>query len=108
MVWNDDTFGASEILYRISSDSVSTFPPELTNLSTNTGFSGGPAIAVFGNNVHVAWTDNTLGNSETLYRRSTDGGTSFTEPIKNLSSIVDFHLGRQWLYQVIMYLSCME
>ena len=45
-----------------------------------------PAIAVSGNTVHVVWDDNTPGNFDILYRRSTNGGVSFTEPIKNLSS----------------------
>ena len=31
VVWNDDTFGASEILYRTSADNGSTFSPVLTN-----------------------------------------------------------------------------
>ena len=47
--------------------------------------SASPAIAVSGNNVHVVWDDNTPGNFDILYKRSTDGGASFTEPIKNLS-----------------------
>jgi hypothetical protein len=46
VVWDDDTSGNSEILYRTSANNGDIFPSVLTNLSTNTGFSGGPAIAV--------------------------------------------------------------
>ena len=45
-----------------------------------------PAIAVSGNNVHVVWDDNTPGNSDILYRRSIDGGSTFPNVIKNLSN----------------------
>ena len=73
-------------MYRRSIDGGSTFPNLIKNLSDNAGTSLGPAIAVSGNNVHVAWDDDTPGNPDILYRRSTDGGASFTDPIKNLSS----------------------
>ena len=45
-----------------------------------------PAIAVSGNNVHVVWHDDTPGNLISFIEGGTDGGASFTEPIKNLSS----------------------
>ena len=37
-----------------------------------------PSIGVSGNNVYVVWRDNTPGNFDILYRRSTDGGSSFS------------------------------
>ena len=84
VVWDDDTLGNFEILYRRSFDGGATFGPTI-NLSNNAGQSFRPAIAVSGNNVHVVWDDNTPGNFDILYKRSTDGGASFTEPTKNLS-----------------------
>ena len=87
MVWEDTTPGNSDILYRRSINGGSTFPNIITNLSEDARFSEKPAIAVSGNIVHVVWyTSITAGNFDILYRRSTDGGTSFTDPIKNLSS----------------------
>ncbi len=44
-----------------------------------------PAIAASGNNVYVVWYDDSLGNDDILYRRSTDGGFSFSG-IVNLSN----------------------
>ena len=86
VVWRDSTPGNFDILYRRSLDGGSTFPNIINNLSNNAGASISPAIAVSGNNVHAAWGDTTPGTSDALYRRSIDGGASFTDPIKNLSS----------------------
>jgi hypothetical protein len=86
-VWDDDVPGPEkEILYRRSLDNGSTFPNIIKNLSSNAADSFNPAIATSGNNVHVVWTDSTPGNFDILYRRSLDGGSSFPNIIKNLSS----------------------
>ena len=90
VVWQDNTNGDFDILYRRSLDNGSTFPNVIKNLSNNPGFSGSPVIAASGNNVHVIWADNTPGNTDILYRRSTDDGTSFSAQIKNLSSNIGF------------------
>jgi hypothetical protein len=84
VVWRDSTPGNDEILYRRSTDGGATFRIT-TNLSTNAGSSSQPAVAASGNNVYVVWTDNTPGNAEILYRRSTDGGATFGSTI-NLSN----------------------
>jgi hypothetical protein len=86
VVWDDDTSGTPDILYRRSLDNGSTFPNIIKNLSGNTGFSESPSIAVSGSNVHVVWEDDTGSEEEDiLYRRSLDGGGSFPNIIKNLS-----------------------
>ena len=38
-----------------------------------------------GKNVYVVWTDNTPGNFEVFFARSTDGGNTFHSPI-NIST----------------------
>ena len=86
MVWEDFTPGNFDILYRRSLNGGTTFPNIIKNLSDNAGGSQSPAIAASGNNVHVVWHDNTLGNFDILYRKSLDGGTTFPNIIKNLSS----------------------
>jgi hypothetical protein len=74
-----------DILIKKSIDGGLTFGKEI-NLSTNRGFSEHPQIAVSGDNVHVAWIDDTLTtNKEILYRKSTDGGKTFSEGV-NLSN----------------------
>lgn len=86
VVWHDSTPGNLDILYRRSLNEGSTFPNIIMNLSNNAGGSAAPAVAAIEPNVHVVWEDNTPGESDIFYRRSTDSGTTFTEPIKNLSS----------------------
>jgi hypothetical protein len=52
------------------------------NLSNSTGGSFLPVISASGNNVHVVWSDSTLGNvNEIFYRRSTNNGASFGSTI---------------------------
>jgi hypothetical protein len=57
------------------------------NLSNNTGFSFFPRIAVspLNNSLYVVWADNTTGNGDILFRKSSDGGTTF-DKIINLSN----------------------
>jgi hypothetical protein len=84
IVWEDDTSGNFEILYRRSTDGGANFGATI-NLSNNAGVSANPAIALSGNNVYVIWQDDTPGDGDILYRRSTDGGASFDATI-NLSN----------------------
>src|SRR5260370_37036921 len=51
-------------------------PP--TNVSSNADFSMTPQAAVdSGGNINVVWEDDTATNSNTLFRRSSDGGATF-------------------------------
>lgn len=84
VVWHDNTPGNPDILYRRSTDGGATFGSTI-NLSENTGSSGASAVTISGNRVYVVWRDNTPGNLEILYRRSTDGGATFGSTI-NLST----------------------
>jgi hypothetical protein len=86
VVWDDDSLGNFDILYRRSLNSGETFPNVIMNLSDNALPSTFPSIAASGNNVHVVWQDETLAPTDILYRRSIDGGSSFTEPTENLSN----------------------
>ena len=61
-------------------------PEKSINLSNNIGFSSWPSVFSNGNNtIYVGWEDNSTGNYELLFTKSTDGGTTFSDPI-NLSS----------------------
>src|SRR5919107_1030695 len=81
-----------DIYIKKSIDGGLTFSKEM-NLSNNPGFSEHPQVAISGNNVYVAWTDdNTLSssatiakNKEILFRKSIDGGNTF-DKIINLSN----------------------
>ena len=75
-----------DIFIKKSTDGGITFGKEI-NLSHNPGFSEHPQIAASGNNVYVAWIDNSplTGSSETsenkkiLLRKSVDQGYTFGE-----------------------------
>ena len=85
VVWEDDSSGNFDVFYQRSTNGGASFSSPI-NLSNNLADSFEAEIAVSGNIVHVVWVDNTPGNLDIFYRRSTDGGVSFTDPIKNLSS----------------------
>jgi hypothetical protein len=68
----------------VSNDGGQTFDTP-KNLSSNIGQSQNPEIAVSGNNVYIVWQDNTPGNFETFFSKSTDTGETFSSPI-NLSN----------------------
>src|SRR4030065_135449 len=61
-----------------------TWIPE-KKLTTNAGDSKSPSIAVNGSKVYVVWSDNTPGNYEIFYKKSTDGGNTWSAN-KKLSS----------------------
>ncbi len=87
VVWRDETYGNSEILYARSSDGMTFSAPK--NLSDSPGFSALPDLAVVGSgalaSVYVVWRDLMPDkNAEVFYAESTDGGATFSAP-KNLS-----------------------
>ena len=81
-----------DIYIKKSIDGGLTFSKEI-NLSNNPGFSEHPQIAISGNNVYVAWTDDNTSspsttiakNKEILFRKSVDDGNTF-DKIINLSN----------------------
>jgi hypothetical protein len=60
----------------MSTDGGASFG-SIVNLSNNGGSSFQPAITASINNVYVAWFDNTPGDSEIFYKKSTDRRVSF-------------------------------
>ncbi len=84
VVWYDDTLGNYDVLFRRSADGGATFE-SVVNLSNNPGNSIYLGVAASGSNVYVAWVDNSLGNYERFFRRSTDSGATFGD-VANLSN----------------------
>jgi hypothetical protein len=68
----------------LSTDGGVTFG-SIVNRDNSAEDSFDPPIAAAGNNVYVAWHDNSIGDTEILHRRSTDGGGTFGSAV-NLSS----------------------
>jgi hypothetical protein len=88
VVWQDNTPGSYDILYRRSTDGGSSFSSTV-NLSNNVGDSDLPAIAASGNNVYVVWFDNTPGNFEIFLRKSVNAGDTFGSTVNYSHSTGD-------------------
>jgi hypothetical protein len=85
LVWSDRSVGDNaEVFFRKSTNNGASFGTKV-NLSSNIGESEDPQMGVVGNNVYVAWSDSTTGNSDIYFRASGNGGSSFAS-IKNLSN----------------------
>jgi hypothetical protein len=80
VIYSDNTTGNYEIYFRKSTDGGNSFTKAI-NLSNDTGLSDFPEISASGNSVYVVWVDKTLGNYEIFYRKSTDGGNTFSKVI---------------------------
>ena len=77
VVWSDKIYGNNEIFYRNSTDGGSTWTGTLS-VTSNSGSSDTPKITTDpSNNIHIVWADNTPGNYEIYYRKSTDGGMTW-------------------------------
>ena len=78
VVWQDSSPGNYEIFYKYSSDYGSTWSG-LSRLTWNEGASIYPKIATdTGYRIHLVWVDQTAGNNEIFYKRSTDGGSTWS------------------------------
>ena len=78
VVWSDDTPGNYEIYYKRSTDGGITWgaAKKLTSTSLESIL---PAIAIDSSNaIHVVWEDYTPGNPELYYKRSADGGATWS------------------------------
>lgn len=69
-----------DIFFRQSNDGGDTFGSSI-NLSNNPGFSEHPQIASVGNNIYVVWVDDSSGEREIMFSKSSDRGETFTNSI---------------------------
>ena len=83
VVWTDDTRGNNNIDFKVSNDYGNSFS-RTKPVSRNNGSSVYPQLAANGNNVYVVWTDDTPGNTDINFRKSSDYGNNFNSTI-NLS-----------------------
>jgi hypothetical protein len=78
LAWADETPGNSEIFYRKSTSGGSNWT-STKRLTWNSEPSTAPAVSVDSSNIiHIVYYDNTPGNEEIYYKRSTNGGGSWT------------------------------
>lgn len=80
IIWEEPGSSPRDIFFKPSNNNGTSFGSTI-NLSNNAGDSGVPNIVASGNNVYVAWSDSTSG-SQILFKRSTDGGTTFNGPVQ--------------------------
>jgi hypothetical protein len=78
VVWQDNSTGNREIFYKCSTDRGNTWSGN-KRLTWNSGNSESPSIAVDSSNkIHVVWRDFSPGNYEIYYKRSFDGGITWS------------------------------
>ncbi|MGI0073726.1 MAG: sialidase family protein [Nitrosotalea sp.] len=80
LLWEDDSLGNFDVFFTKSNDTGNTFRT-LTNVSNDTGESGTPRMDIVGQNINIVWMDNTAGNYDILFSKSTDGGSTFGKPV---------------------------
>jgi hypothetical protein len=79
LVWTDYAPMNYEIYFMKSSDEGASWQAS-KRLSFSSGSSWYPSIAVSGSSLFVVWGDNTPGNNEIYFRKSTNGGASWQGP----------------------------
>jgi BNR repeat protein len=84
VVWQDNTPGPDDIFFNRSTDNGAMWMSGV-NLSNNVAESANPQIAVESGNVYVVWQDNTPGDNDIFFQRSTDNGAMWETAI-NLSN----------------------
>ena len=76
IVWRDETTGNGDIYFKRSIDNGFSFEKR-EYIFQNNGSSSEPQIASDGRHVYIVWRDETTGNGDIYFKRSTDNGFSF-------------------------------
>jgi hypothetical protein len=80
LAWEDNSKGNYDVFLSKSDDYGASFHLPI-DMSTSTGQSGTPEIIISKDNVYTVWMDNSSGNYDILFAKSTDGGKSFGTPV---------------------------
>ena len=80
LVWHDDPTGNMEIYFKKSTNGGTSWGAPV-RMTWNSGYSNTPRLCLSPNsNLHVVWFDDTSGADEVYYKRSINGGTSWSSP----------------------------
>jgi hypothetical protein len=77
-LWTDDTSGHSEIYYRKSMDGGSSWSATRRLTWAASSFATVAVSIDTSDNIHVVWADLPPGNGEIYYKKSTNGGATWT------------------------------
>lgn len=80
VVWHDDRDGNTEIYYKRSTDSGTTWGAD-TRLTADASWSERPSVAVRDSVIHVVWYDGRIGPPRIFYKRSLDNGTTWESDV---------------------------
>ena len=106
VVWEDTAPGISVIMFARSTDGGVTFSVP-ARVSKGRGRATEARIAADGSNgLHVTWVDNSSGDNQAFYSRSTDGGATFSNPLNVTDSAgADVHKPVLAIYRDRVFLS---
>ena len=91
VVWYDGRDGNYEIYYKRSTDGGASWGPD-TRITNNTYLSLLPSVAVTASAVHIVWNDQPASNNDEIYyKRSTDGGASWSAETRLTNFISPSH-----------------
>lgn len=84
VAWHENPSANYEIFYKRSTDGGNTWDTR-KRMTWNSGVSQSAVISAdSGNNIHIVWSDDTKGNAEIFYKKSTDSGVTWSA-LKRLS-----------------------
>jgi hypothetical protein len=96
IVWQESvgSYGTTnyDIFFKKSNDNGNSFGSRI-NLSDNVVFSEHPQIASVGNHIYVVWVDDSSGEREIMFSKSSDSGKTFSNSIVvSQDSISPYHV----------------
>ena len=80
LAWEDNSKGNFDVFVSKSDDYGASFHLPV-DMSASAGESGTPEIMISKDNVYAVWMDNSSGNYDILFAKSTDGGKTFGAPV---------------------------
>lgn len=96
IVWQESvgSYGTTnyDIFFKKSNDNGNNFDSPI-NLSDNAGFSEHPQITSVGNHIYVVWVDDSSGEREIMFSKSSDSGKTFSNStVVSRNSISPYHV----------------